>query len=142
VATSELVLIDSNVLIDVLTQDADHSAWSSARLAEVLDERHAAINPIIFAEVATGFASPEELEAALPATAYRRLELPWAAAWHAAHAFVEYRRRGGTRRSPLPDFYIGAHALVDGLAVLTRDPSCYRSYFPGVGLIAPNDAHA
>lgn len=96
-----------------------------------------AINPIIFAEVSVGFERTEELEAALPREGFRRLQLPWEAAFLAGKCFLAYRRRGGVRSSPLPDFYIGAHARVSGLTLLTRDASRYQTYFPEVELIAP-----
>jgi predicted nucleic acid-binding protein len=79
----------------------------------------------------------EDLDEALPSRDYRRAELPWAAGFLAAKAFVRYRRAGGIRRAPLPDFYIGAHAAIAGLTLLTRDAKRYRTYFPGVRLIAP-----
>ncbi len=136
-ASSDVVLVDSNVLIDVLSRDPTHYVWSAARLAEILDGDGAAINPIVYAEVSVGFASSSELDRALPRADFCRLELPWEAAFGAAKAFVAYRRRGGRRSAPLPDFFIGAHAEAAGLALLTRDPARFRTYFPGVELIAP-----
>ena len=132
-----MTLVDSNVIIDILTQDPRWAGWSEAALARVADSDEVAINPIIYAELATGFASVADLDASLGAAAFRRLVLPYEAGFIAGHAFVEYRRRGGARTSPLPDFYIGAHAAVAGLSLLTRDPRRYASYFPGVRLIAP-----
>jgi predicted nucleic acid-binding protein len=93
---------------------------------------------LIFAEVSVGFASFEELDRVLPSSRFRRDELPYGAAFLAGRAFTEYRRRGGTRRSPLPGFYIGAHAQVAGYDLLTRDATRYRNYFPSVRLIAPD----
>ena len=132
-----MILIDSNVVIDVLSRDAAWSAWSEAALAEAADHDEIAINPIIYAEISFGFATIETLDAALGVGEFRRLALPYEAGFVAGRAFVEYRRRGGTRRSPLPDFYIGAHAAVAGLRLLTRDARRYAGYFPGVDLIAP-----
>lgn len=131
------VLIDSNVLLDILTQDPSWCEWSAAALARIAEREVLAINPIVFAEVSVGFERIEELEQAVPAHRFHRLALPWEAAFLAGKCFLAYRRRGGTRASPLPDFYIGAHASVAGLRLLTRDATRYRSYFPKLRLIAP-----
>ena len=96
-----------------------------------------AINPIIYAEVSIRYSTVEELEGLLPLEDFTRLELPYEAAFLAGKALITYRRRGGTRTTPLADFYIGAHAAVAGLRLLTRDPRRYRAYFPTVDLIAP-----
>jgi predicted nucleic acid-binding protein len=96
-----------------------------------------AINPIIYAEVSIRFDRIEDLEETLPESEFRRLPLPWEAAFLAGKCFIQYRRRRGARRSPLPDFYIGAHAAVAGMPLLTRDASRYRTYFPRIELIAP-----
>jgi predicted nucleic acid-binding protein len=133
-----MILVDSNVIIDVLTQDARWAAWSEAALIDAADRDEIAINPIIYAEIASGFATMATLDAHLGAGEFRRLPLPYEAGYVAGRAFVEYRRRGGVRTSPLPDFYIGAHAAVAGLALLTRDARRYASYFPRVKLIAPD----
>ncbi len=132
-----LVLVDSNVLLDVLTEDPGWYAWSAAQLAAVAEEGDPAINPIIYAELSMGFARIEELDAALPETLVRRLALPWEAGFLAGRAFLDHRRRGGIRRSPLPDFYIGAHASLAGMPLLTRDAKRYRTYFPKLELICP-----
>jgi len=131
------VLVDSSVILDVVIDDAECFGWSSQALARATEQGVLVINPIIYAEVSTTFAGVEEVEAAVPATAFRREDLPWEAAFFAAKAFLAYRRRGGERRSPLPDFYIGAHAAVAGYRLLTRDARRFRSYFPTVELIAP-----
>lgn len=131
------VLVDSNVLLDVATDDPTWASWSSEALREAADSSVLVINPLIYAEVSMGFASIEALEEALPVALYRRDDLPYEAAFLAGKAFVRYRRRGGTRPSPLPDFYIGAHAAIAGYRLLTRDAARYRSYFPTVELIAP-----
>ena len=130
------VLVDSNVLLDVLTEDERWFAWSSDTLAACADDSVLAINPIIFAEVSIRFSRIEELDEVLP-PALQRLPLPFEAAFLAGKAFLRYRRRGGARRVPLPDFFIGAHAAVGGLRLLTRDAGRYRSYFPRLELIAP-----
>lgn len=129
-------LIDSNVLLDILTGDPKWAPWSEHALADAADNGRVAINPIIYAEVSVGFARIEVLDAALPSPIERR-ELPWTAAFLAGKLFVGYRRAGGARRSPLPDFYIGAHAAIDGLTLVTRDASRYRTYLPNLSLISP-----
>jgi predicted nucleic acid-binding protein len=131
------VLVDSNVLLDVLTADERFYPWSSAALSRAADQAVLVVNPIVYAEVSVGFTRIEDLDEALPAEYFRRDALPWAAGFLAGKSFATYRRRGGSRASPLPDFYIGAHALVAGMALLTRDPARYRTYFPRLRLIAP-----
>jgi predicted nucleic acid-binding protein len=133
-----VILVDSNVIIDVLTQDPRWRRWSQAALIDAADRDEIAINPIIYAEIASGFTTMAELDHHLGAASFRRLALPSAAGFVAGRAFVEYRRRGGVRTSPLPDFYIGAHAAVAGLKLLTRDARRYTGYFPKVLLISPN----
>lgn len=132
-----MVLVDSNVLLDVLTEDPHWFEWSAESLARSAERESLAINPVIYAEVSAGFDRIEDMEAALPAPQFHRLSLPWEAAFLAGKCFMAYRRRGGARRSPLPDFYIGAHASVAGLRLLTRDASRYRTYFPKLRLLAP-----
>jgi len=132
-----LVLVDANVLLDVLTDDPFWADRSASALARVADEARPAINPIIYAEVSIGFDRIEDLDDAIPPDTFVRLSLPWAAAFLAGKCFVQYRRSGGTRRSPLPDFYIGAHAAVEGLPLLTRDEARYRTYLPRLDLITP-----
>ncbi len=131
------VLVDSNVLLDVATADPVWSAWSSATLERIADEAVLIINPLVYAEVSVGFPTIEALDAALPADLYRREDLPYPAAFLAGKCFIRYRRGGGSRRSPLPDFYVGAHAAVAGYRLLTRDATRYRTYFPTLELIAP-----
>jgi predicted nucleic acid-binding protein len=106
-------------------------------LVDAADRDEVAINAIIYAEIASGFATMQDLDRHLGAEAFRRLALPYEAGFVAGRAFVEYRRRGGVRTSPLPDFYIGAHAAVSGFSLLTRDARRYASYFPKVPLISP-----
>jgi predicted nucleic acid-binding protein len=131
------VLVDSNVLLDVLTEDPVWLDWSSEALARCADEAEIVLNPIVYAEVSVGFDRIEEVESALPHDVFVRSPLPWDAAFLAGKCFQAYRRRGGARRSPLPDFYIGAHAAVSGLSLLTRDPARYRTCFPRLDLVAP-----
>lgn len=131
------VLVDSNVLIDVATEDKRWSPWSSQALERAADETVLVINPIVYAEVSISYERIEDLELALPASFFRRDPLPYQAGFLAGKAFLEHRRAGGRRMSPLPDFYIGAHAAVADYRLLTRDASRYRTYFPTVELIAP-----
>jgi predicted nucleic acid-binding protein len=130
-------LVDSNVLLDVFTEDDEWFDWSAAMLERAAHESELLINPIIYAEVSPQFDSIEELDEALPTNFCRRANLPWEAGFLASRAFVEYRQSGGVRRSPLPDFYIGAHAAIEGLTLLTRDARCYRKYFPTLRIVAP-----
>jgi len=132
-----MILIDSNVLLDVLTEDPAWGARSADALAKAAEAETLAINPIVYAEVSIRFERIEDVETALPPADFRRLDLPWEAAFLAGKCFLRYRRGGGARRSPLPDFYIGAHAAVSRLRLLTRDPVRYRTYFPSVALLAP-----
>ncbi len=131
-----LTLVDSNVLLDILTADPQWISWSEDRLDEALSTDGAAINQIIFAEVSARFDTRSAADSAI-APQVARLDLPWDAAFIAGRAYVDYRRQGGQKRSPLGDFYIGAHAQVAGLTLLTRDAARYRTYFPDVRLIAP-----
>lgn len=131
------VLVDSNVLLDVLTEDPTWFSWSADALARAAESETLIINPIIYAEVSVGFARIEDLDAALPLTFFRRDALPWEAGFLAGKCFQRYRRSGGARRSPLPDFFVGAHAAIRGHALLTRDAARYRTYFPTVKVIAP-----
>ena len=131
------VLVDSNVLLDVATNDPAWGEWSADVLARTADEAVLVINPLVYAEVSIGFDAIEDLEAALPTDLYRREDLPYEAGFLAGKCFLRYRRAGGLKRSPLPDFYIGAHAAIAGYRLLTRDASRYQTYFPTLTLIAP-----
>lgn len=131
-------LVDTNVLLDVLTEDARWLAWSLDALAAAAETGPLLINPVIYAEVSTRFSRIEDLEGALPRNDYLRDPLPWEAAFLAGKAFLKYRRQSGRRSSTLPDFFIGAHAAVADLTLLTRDARRYRTYFPTVRLVAPN----
>ncbi|MGH7118765.1 MAG: type II toxin-antitoxin system VapC family toxin [Acetobacteraceae bacterium] len=132
------VLVDANVLLDVMTEDAHWLAWSAHAIARAADRNRLVINPVIYAEISIRYSRIEELEAALPRTIVDRESVPYEAAFLAGKAFLAYRRRGGTRSVPLPDFFIGAHAAVAGYSLMTRDPGRYRTYFPKLSLIAPN----
>jgi predicted nucleic acid-binding protein len=131
------ILVDSNVILDILTEDPQWFEWSAQQLREYANQGELVINPIIYAEISSGFSQPEELDTAIPPDFFRRDPLPYNAAFLAGQSFLEYRRRGGERRSPLLDFYIGAHAAVAQIPLLTRDVNRYRTYFPSVQLITP-----
>ncbi len=135
--TWPVTLVDSSVVLDIVTSDPAWAAWSEDALARARDQGRLVINPIVYAEVSTGFDRIEELDEAVPTSDFEREQLPYEAGYLAGKAFLAYRRRGGERRSPLPDFYIGAHAAVRGYRLLTRDALRYRTYFPSVELIAP-----
>lgn len=132
-----MILVDTNIFVDLFTRDPAWGEWSEGALARAAEAGPLGVNPIIYAELCLGFETESQLEETLAEVGVRRLALPYQAAWPAARAYAAYRKRGGRRSAPLPDFFIGAHALVDGLTLLTRDPRRYRSYFPGLRLIAP-----
>jgi len=131
------VLVDSNVLLDVLEEDENWYEWSSTQLQKAADSSTLIINPIIYAEISVGFKLIEELEAALPMDFFQRKPIPYEAAFLAGKCFIRYRKLGGTKHAPLPDFFIGAHAAISGLTLLTRDAARYRTYFPSLKLITP-----
>jgi predicted nucleic acid-binding protein len=131
------VLVDSNVVLDILTEDPVWYDWSASAIEEHGETSVLMINPIIYAEVSVRFERIEELEEALPTDMFRREPLPWEAGFLAGKSFLKYRRGGGLRRSPLPDFYIGAHAAIRGAALLTRDAQRYRVHFPRLRLLSP-----
>lgn len=133
----DTILVDSSVLLDIVSPDSEWLEWSSAALAAAAERSQLAINPIIYAEVSSRYATIEELDEILPGNVYRREGLPYSAAFLAGKAFLKYRRHGGSRTTPIADFYIGAHAAVAGYKILTRDPRRFRRYFPTVELIAP-----
>lgn len=132
-----VTLVDSNVVLDFLTEDEEWFDWSTAMLEQAGNAGAVAINQVIYAEVSVRYTAIEQLDDALSGDYYLRLPLPWEAAFLAGKAFASYKRRTGTKRSPLPDFYIGAHAAVAGMTLLTRDPHRYRAYFPKLRLICP-----
>lgn len=128
------VLADSNVIIDIVRQDPRWAGWS---LDELSRHEDACVNPIIYAELCYQDTSVEEVDQLLGDLSLRFVQLPRASLYLASQAFREYRRRGGTRNAPLPDFFIGAHAAVLGIPILTRDVKRYRAYFASVELISP-----
>ena len=132
------VLVDSNVILDIVTEDKTWFQWSSETLARYAENHILVINPIIYAEVSIGFVRIEDVEVVLSPPFFRREPLPWEAAFLAGKCFLAYRRRGGEKSSTLPDFFIGAHAATAGIPLLTRDTSRYRTYFPKLKLIAPD----
>lgn len=136
-AQGAATLVDSSVLLDVLTNDPGWGSWSQNALAEARDQGRLVINPIVYAEVSVGFDAIEDLDDAVPADDFDREPLPFHAGFLAAKAYVSYRRRGGSRRSPIADFCIGAHAAVAGYRLLTRDAARYHAYFPSVELVTP-----
>jgi predicted nucleic acid-binding protein len=130
-------LVDSNVLLDIFTEDPNWSTWSADALGTARDAGELVINPIVYAEISVRFDGIEELDEAIPAADFLREELPYSAGFLASKAYSRYRARGGTKRSPIADFYIGAHAAICGYALLTRDATRYRSYFPKLTLVTP-----
>lgn len=131
--------LDTNVLLDILTADPKWGAWSRQQFKAAQADGPVSINPILYAELAAHFTKVEDLEHFLRPTLFKRLPLPYEAGFRASRAFLKYRKAGGAKTSPLPDFYIGAHAEHAGFALVTRDVSRYRTYFPKVKLITPGD---
>jgi predicted nucleic acid-binding protein len=132
------VLVDSSVLLDTFTEDSKWFEWSALALARAAETSRLLVNPVIYAEISVRFDRIEDLDDALPLDRFAREPLPYDAAFLAGKVFLRYRRRGGQRSSPLPDFFIGAHAAVAGHRLLTRDPARFRSYFPKLDLISPD----
>ncbi len=132
------VLIDSNVLLDLMTEDKRWFQWSAAAVESAADRFRLVINAIIYAEVSVRYSRIEDLEAALLKDMFEREAIPYEAAFLAGKLFLAYRRRGVAKGSPLPDFFIGAHAAIAGYRLLTRDATRYRSYFPMLSLITPS----
>ena len=130
-------LVDSNVLFDFLTEDEEWFDWSSAMLEEAGNGGSVVINPIVYAEISVRYTTIEQLDDDLAPEYFVRASLPWEAAFLAGKAFAQYKERTGAKRSPLPDFYIGAHAAVAGMTLLTRDPRRYRTYFPKLRIVSP-----
>lgn len=132
-----MILVDTNVLLDLVTDDPDWSEWSLARLEEASLAGPILINDIVYAETSIRYEQIEDLDAMLAQAGIEIAPTPPAALFLAGKAFQRYRSGGGTRTGVLPDFFIGAHAAVEGWPLLTRDAGRYRSYFPKVTLIAP-----
>jgi predicted nucleic acid-binding protein len=131
-------LIDSNVLLDVMSEDPEWYEWSSTTIENLANFSRLVINPIIFAEVSVRFTTIESLEKEIPRSLIDREPLPYEAAFLAGKCFLEYRKRGGTRTTTLPDFFIGAHASINGYMLVTRDAARYRTYFPKLRLRSPD----
>jgi len=133
-------LVDSCVLLDVITGDQQWADWSAEQIALAMDTGRVVINPLIYAEVSFGYETVEELDELLPVSDYEREPLPYVAGFAAGKAFLRYRRGGGDKRSPMPDFYIGAHAAIAGYRLLTRDVRRYRTCFPTIDIVGPEPA--
>lgn len=133
----QATLVDACVILDLTTDDPKWADWSAEAIAKAADAGPLVINPIIYAEISVDFSTIEELDELVDEADLRRDPLPFEAGFLAGKAYLSYRRRGGTRRSPLADFYIGAHAAIAGHRLLTRDTDRYRSYFPALDLISP-----
>jgi predicted nucleic acid-binding protein len=132
------MLVDTNVLVDVLEDDPQWAEWSIGQLRAQSQIHRLVINPIIYAELSLTFSAVEALDKALETMMLPVIEIPKPALFLAGKAFAQYRRQGGTKQNVLSDFFIGAHAAVSGLSLLTRDTARYRSYFPSVKIITPN----
>ncbi len=132
------MLVDTNVLVDVLENDPEWADWSVTQLRAQAQIHRLVINPVIYAELSLAFSTVEALDEALDSLQIPVIELPKPALFLAGKAFVQYRRQGGTKTNVLADFFIGAHAAVAGLPVLTRDVRRYANYFPTVKLVAPS----
>jgi predicted nucleic acid-binding protein len=133
------VLVDSNIFLD-LFQGGEVASWSLDALVQAGASAAITVNPIIWSEISARFTDEAELHSALTGLSVQKLPIPYEAAFLAGKAHIAYRQKGGMRERTLPDFLIGAHAAVDGHALLTRDPKRYRSYFPDIDIIAP-DTH-
>ena len=131
------LLVDSNVILDIFLDDPHWAAWSATALANASHNSTLYINQIVYTEVSIGFNKIEELESALHKGGFQMLEIPKEALFLAGKAYLSYRRGKGTKKSPLPDFYIGAHAAVLDIDLITRDEGRYRTYFPTVRIISP-----
>lgn len=131
------VLVDSNVLLDVFTEDKTWYSWSSEMLAKEAEDDLLYINPVIYSEISISFDTIEALEDAIPNNYILREEIPYEAAFLAGKCFVKYRRSGGTKQMPLPDFFIGAHAAVKSWSLITRDKGRFNTYFPNLDVIFP-----
>ena len=132
------VLVDSNVILDIFTGDPSWSEWSSRALRDAADDNRVVINPIVFSEISARFSRIEDIDAALPSILERE-PIPYEAAFLAGKVYSTYRQRSGNKTTPLPDFFIGAHAAVSGYTLLTRDRGRYRTYFPNLALITPEN---
>lgn len=132
-----MFLVDTNILLDIITKDPNWHQWSGRTLNELLRIGQIGINQIVYTETSLAFENIETLARTLDTLMLERLQIPDHAAFRAGRAFLEYRRAGGVRTAPMPDFYIGAHTETADLAILTRDVRHYRTYFASVRLISP-----
>lgn len=132
-----MVLVDTNVLVDVLQDDPQWADWSISQMRALASVHQLTINPIVYAEISLSFSTMEALDDVVQTLGLQVREIPRAALFLAAKAFVQYRRRGGSRQQVLPDFFIGAHAAVEGWPLLTRDAKRFRTYFPSLDIVAP-----
>jgi predicted nucleic acid-binding protein len=132
-----MLLLDTNVLVDVLQDDPQWADWSIAQLRAQANIHQLAINPVIYAEMSLSFSTMEALDKVIATLALQVREIPRPALFLAGKAFAQYRRRGGTPQQVLPDFFIGAHAAVEGWPLLTRDSSRFRTYFAGLEVLSP-----
>jgi hypothetical protein len=133
-----LILVDTNVVLDLVTDDPRWAGWSQRQLALAATQDELAINDAIYAELSIHYDSIDELEAMIRDARLVSAVIPRPALFLAGKAFRRYRAAGGTKTGVLPDFFIGAHAVVEDAALITRDAARYRTYFPGIALIAPN----
>jgi predicted nucleic acid-binding protein len=131
------ILVDSNIILDVFLDDPNWAEWSESKLEKFSLITKLFINPVIYSEVSIGFKRIEELESALTRSGFKMLEIPKEALFLAGKTLLKYRKNRGTKRSPLPDFYIGAQAAIFDMDLITRDVTRYRTYFPTVRLISP-----
>jgi hypothetical protein len=132
-----MVLVDTNVLVDVLQDDPEWADWSVRQLRAQATIHELAINPVVYAEVSLSFTTLEALNSAVDTMQLALREIPRPALFLAAKAYASFRRRGGSKSQVLPDFFIGAHAAVEGWPLLTRDAARFRTYFPGLQVLAP-----
>ena len=130
-------LVDSNIILDLFTKDSHWFDWSANQIGQAAEAGPLIINPIIYSEISISFESLEDLEESLSPDLFEKRPIPWEACFLAGKCFVKYRKRGGAKALPLPDFFIGAHAAVEGLTLLTRDANRYKTYYPTVKLIHP-----
>ena len=132
-----MVLVDTNVLVDVLQDDPQWADWSIGQMRAQASVHPLAINAVIYAEISLSFSTLEALNGVVATLALELREIPRSALFLAAKAYAQYRRRGGSKLQVLPDFFIGAHAMVEGWPLLTRDASRFRTYFPTLEVLAP-----
>ena len=131
------VLVDSSVILDVFLDDPEWGDWSEGVLAKLSEMGSLFINPIIYTEISIGFKRIEEVEKAVSECGLKMASIPREALFLAGKVYVRYRKGKGKKVAPLPDFFIGAHAAVEGLELVTRDVRRIKTYFPGVKIIAP-----